>query len=669
MLLALFLEVAKAIGADRVSTYIEPACNALFGQRYGHDTSVLVTAAALLLIYSTLGTIISREAWRAVRSVPIAVAARLRRRFYGDDRLWIVLADINGDRFGGRKKALVRELEGALRARNNLGDDNSKLTMRIVGLPRKLSMPDLENNGQIDRTITRTEGIARRWLGWIGGDVLIWGDYQRGDNGEAGGLFLTFVPRRGNASTPKPYDIAGFRISDEASEEIRRDLIEALLASALGQVSGAFEEAGQSALARILIPLARRLEVLIANPPAAFSPLDIGRVRAAYAKAAEAIGGIVSDPVWLQKSVDIFRERLAEPGLSLTARAQRSWNLAKALIALCERQNDASALREAISLLKGTLRSVDRKQHPDYWASIQEEIGIASAMLGEMSDDPNALDEAMTAFNDVLQIYGRASDDWAGAQVNRGILLLYSSHRDAKPNKVWEAVMAFKSALTVFARYRAPLDWALAQHNLGVALNAWGTRTQNKASLRQSLIAFCQALKVFKRDRSPMRWANSNMSMASSLVALGHMEHGGSRFQTAIKCLRETQKVFTRPAAPKLWADSQNRLGIALLYLGSWKRDVAMVKEAVGVFRLALEEYSPEDTPHDWAMVMMNLGNALKKLGEMKRDTGLLQDAIEAYSRSLAVLERIGDVETRDLVANSLAETRKKLERMRTKKR
>jgi len=94
-----------------------------------------------------------------------------------------------------------------------------------------------------------------------------------------------------------------------------------------------------------------------------------------------------------------------------------------------------------------------------------------------------------------------------------------------------------------------------------------------------------------------------------------------------------------------------------------------MVKEAVGVFRLALEEYSPEDTPHDWAMVMMNLGNALKKLGEMKRDTGLLQDAIEAYSRSLAVLERIGDVETRDLVANSLAETRKKLERMRTKKR
>ena len=94
-------------------------------------------------------------------------------------------------------------------------------------------------------------------------------------------------------------------------------------------------------------------------------------------------------------------------------------------------QGDNKALERAITLRKTQIDNLSRQEHPQQWARVQNNLGIA------------------------LWEFGRA-------------------FRESGTARLEQAVVAYRKALEEYTQQRFPLDWAMTQNNLGNALSEIG---------------------------------------------------------------------------------------------------------------------------------------------------------------------------------------------------
>jgi tetratricopeptide (TPR) repeat protein len=82
-------------------------------------------------------------------------------------------------------------------------------------------------------------------------------------------------------------------------------------------------------------------------------------------------------------------------------------------------------------------------------------------------------------------------------QNNLGSALSRLGERESSTLRLEEAVTAYREVLKEYIRDKVPFDWAMTQNNLGNALSSLGERESSTLRLEEAVTAYSDALKKF----------------------------------------------------------------------------------------------------------------------------------------------------------------------------
>jgi len=130
-------------------------------------------------------------------------------------------------------------------------------------------------------------------------------------------------------------------------------------------------------------------------------------------------------------------------------------------------------LIEAVQLYQSALQAgISRESHPDLWAQIQTNLGIAYVST-PMTDagDKIRLAVAVQSFREAMTVYTREThpDEWASAMLNMANAMQYLPSSHTKENLI-DAVNAYEELMTVRTRAFDPVGYARLLANQGNAL-------------------------------------------------------------------------------------------------------------------------------------------------------------------------------------------------------
>jgi tetratricopeptide (TPR) repeat protein len=140
-----------------------------------------------------------------------------------------------------------------------------------------------------------------------------------------------------------------------------------------------------------------------------------------------------------------------------------------------------------------------QSSRPHEWHEVQFSLGNTLLTLGEQSGAQESLEDAVQAYQEVLQAWTREQMplQWAMTQHNLGTALQLLGEREAGTTHLEEAVQAYRAALQEHTREQVPLAWAMTQNNLGSTLRILGEQTKEGLLLCEALESHSAAWEVF----------------------------------------------------------------------------------------------------------------------------------------------------------------------------
>jgi CHAT domain-containing protein/tetratricopeptide (TPR) repeat protein len=294
-----------------------------------------------------------------------------------------------------------------------------------------------------------------------------------------------------------------------------------------------------------------------------------------------------------------------------------------------------------------------RKDYPEHWATVQNNLGLAYSKRIEGVRAEN-IEGAIACYREASEVYTREDypQNWAGTQNNLGIA--YNDRIEGvRAANIEDAIACYLLALDVYTREDYPEQWAMTQNNLGNAYSdrIEGVRAEN---IEEAIACYREASEVYTREDYPEQWAmtQNNLGNAYSDRIEGVR---AANIEEAIACYREALKVRTPENYPEQWAATQNNLGAAY----SDRREevrAANIEDAIACFRLALKVYTCEAYPEKWAMTQNNLGTAYSERIEGVRAANR-EEAIACYREALKVGTRENYPEYWAMTQNNLGLT------------
>ncbi|MGH7945618.1 MAG: tetratricopeptide repeat protein [Opitutaceae bacterium] len=535
-------------------------------------------------------------------------------------------------------------------------DDENGSVGRSLGIALKISGVE---RLQVDRRLRYVEAAnldaaeaeahttARRWLGKIGADLLLWGQTIPG---ESHGVRLIMTVRDAEstheARASQRYLAFNFL---EATQEPFEAAVQAQVLGFLARFDSSHAVAGQ------LRQAISRLESFVRGR-------QEGPGRAALvfalANAQVTLGEQAGDDAVLRTAIGTYQEllnaRSRQTGPLDWAMTQN--NLGNALVSLGKRENGIAKLLDAVAAYGGALEEYDASNAPLEWAMVQNNLGHAFEIMAPREGGIKRLEQAVAMYRGALTKFSPDTTpaDWAMTQNNLGNALVAWGTLETSLARLTEAVAVFEQALKVRTRKKAPLSWAMTQGNLGNALGVLGERETGTRRLEQSAAAYREALKEYTREKVPLDWAMTQNNLGTALGRLGQREKGTGSYEQAVGAFRAALLERTREKLPLAWAMTQNNLGNALRSLGERERRTEPLEEAIAAYRAALQELTREKAPFDWAMTNNNLGGVLKLLGERTRDQRHVEEAIQMFERALSVRELKSAKQLHDSVQTNL---------------
>jgi tetratricopeptide (TPR) repeat protein len=309
----------------------------------------------------------------------------------------------------------------------------------------------------------------------------------------------------------------------------------------------------------------------------------------------------------------------------------------------CQVGDTTQLMAKAKSMAIAATEIATRDLDSQGWARAQGNLGNVLWTLGERTNDPAMLEQAVEAYRLALEVYTKETlpADWAMTQNNLGNVFGTLGERTNDPAMLERAVEAYRLALEVYTKETLPASWAATQNNLGLVLRTLGERTNDPAMLEQAVEAYRLALEVYTKETLPADWAMTQNNLGIVLRTLGERTNDPAMLEQAIEAYRLALEVRTKETLPADWAMTQNNLGIVLGTLGERTNDPAMLERAVKAYRLALEVYTKETLPASWAATQNNLGTALKSHGCLTSDAKKIVQAYEAFESAASVLLEI----------------------------
>jgi tetratricopeptide (TPR) repeat protein len=154
---------------------------------------------------------------------------------------------------------------------------------------------------------------------------------------------------------------------------------------------------------------------------------------------------------------DALDEALAAYQAALTVHtrdnAPMDWAIAVGNLAVIERRlgvdrDMARRIKEAITLHRSAMEVESREASPAGWAWHQKEMGKCYLALAERGED-GALDQALSAFDASLSVYGEGDYGWAMSHSFRAVALTLKARRTGDPAPAREAVERLDEAIAI----------------------------------------------------------------------------------------------------------------------------------------------------------------------------------------------------------------------------
>ena len=314
-------------------------------------------------------------------------------------------------------------------------------------------------------------------------------------------------------------------------------------------------------------------------------------------------------------------------------------------------------LREAKSAYDSLLKSQNLEHLPQYWAKIQNNLGIA---LNELSfriggeDGKKLLFDAEKAYRAALQVHSPNDQpqEWSRSQSNLGNVLYELGTLlggDEERQLLLDAESVYRAALKIITLEKWPQDWAMIQHNLGAVFYKVGIQMKNEEGTRyllNSVSSYRAALQVSSKEDTPRDWAETQSNLGNVLDDLG-LRIGGREgvlyFRQSVAAHDSALQIYTKDGYPVQWALVHYNQGNTVDNLGrhmKGEKGNQNLRIAKDHYELALHIFTKEHLPEYWAMAKRNLANTLYHLGrriEGKEKQQLLMESLRHINNAFSV--------------------------------
>lgn len=302
-------------------------------------------------------------------------------------------------------------------------------------------------------------------------------------------------------------------------------------------------------------------------------------------------------------------------------------------------------LTEAVDLLEGAIDTLDRSDHPEWWAELKQFLASALLELPSPSRDERETntDRAIACLTDSLSVWTRhnAPGHWAAAQSSLG--LAYERRcTGTREENLEEAISCYSAALLVRRRETNPIGWARLQMHLG---HVWiqfpsGDPRQNAD---RAIACYAAALEIWSREKRQSEWATaqSHLGSAWAMLPTDSAEERDANLRRSIDCYTKALQVRTPQRMPNDWAATRCNLGSVYLQLAA-SGDADAARHAASCFLDALKVRTREHHPIEWAKTQANLGQAFTGIAELKASDNVAQQlsrAVRCFECALKVFD------------------------------
>ena len=279
---------------------------------------------------------------------------------------------------------------------------------------------------------------------------------------------------------------------------------------------------------------------------------------------------------------------------------------------------------------------VPRESHPESWALVQSDLGIAMRILGERESDISILHEAVRAFNLALEEFTRERGParWARTLNNLATVFVAIGQRNQDADAMGSAIIAYNNALQE-SELLPKLDIAMIYGNVGNALAVIGQQRRSAEALEGAARYYRLAMRIYSREIYPFEWASSQSNLSKALRDLGELVGDEVTMQKAIEAANAALGVFTPDREPLFWATAQSNLGDALYILGKQRADIFLLRDSAIAYTSALRERRKDRSSSAWAETHNNMANAKFAIGVLEIGTESLEEATRSYDAAL----------------------------------
>ncbi|OJX19029.1 MAG: hypothetical protein BGO82_03020 [Devosia sp. 67-54] len=312
---------------------------------------------------------------------------------------------------------------------------------------------------------------------------------------------------------------------------------------------------------------------------------------------------------------------------------------ALALSRLGRQSDEGGALAQALALYPHLLSRASTAGLQEQWSAIESDYGIALAISGERSSDPQPLEAAVTAFQAAAEGSGDDPALRAVALSGLGNALWDLAGRTGDAPMAERALATYREALARIDRQQDAYGWGMMQTSIGNVLQTLATLEGDSRFSFEAIAALRDGLAALGEARSTTDWATTAGNLAAVLISGFNADHDRAHMTEAFGLFDAVLELRPRETMPLDWGITTINLGAAQLTLAEADNSADEVKQAAETFRGALGALPRETVPFDWALAEAGLGHALVDLGTLG-DQSVLEQAIASFRAALEVRTR-----------------------------
>ncbi|NEP86407.1 MAG: CHAT domain-containing protein [Okeania sp. SIO2C2] len=277
-----------------------------------------------------------------------------------------------------------------------------------------------------------------------------------------------------------------------------------------------------------------------------------------------------------------------------------------------------------ISTYQAAITVFTQEAYPEYWKSIQNDLGSAYVyrIYGEKAEN---LESAINCYKNALELCEANTEDWAKINISLGVAYVQKLRGNNTEN-VQQGINCLSNALSIITRQNFPLEWSRAKANLGI-LHLELYRIENNENNWEKAINYL-SLALEECTPNSEKWGELQISIG--FAYLGNKTE--ANLLKSIAHFETASTVFQYENYPDKWAITQINLGAAFLSLSQINSEKELLLRARHYFNNGATIFKREAFPENYAIINTNLSVTYQKEQQFAEAFNYFQNAIKTLT-------------------------------------